>query len=263
MKKVVGYLAVALVSFAAGGAAGWFARKKTSEVQFEVLDIQPDQIPVDENGKPDLEKVIESHFSVVKEEKPDVKKDDKTEDPAQQLDTQKEQYFKKWKAEEAMDKYDTRTKQDPEDPIVSGVEDLEEGLDPEFLDMVQEEEIDAKTRPDIEPGSMEDWEHWDSQDGDGEYDCVTVYWFTGDGVLTDEDGDPLENPGKFMGFNVASRFEEINEDTTGDPDIRIIYNHKYKTIYQVIRRRGSFARKKGMEEFGSDYRDEDDSEDDE
>lgn len=246
MKKIFGYAIVAVVSFAAGSAAGWFVRKKTSEVKFEVVDIQESK---SEEGNTATEGGdAENHIDKLFEES--------VKFAVQEMDTQKEQYFKKWKADDAALKYDTRTKEDPKDPVVS--EDLEDGLDPEFLNDIEEEDI-GKNHPDIEEASIEDWNHW-SGIPDGEYDCIEVYWFTGDNVLTDEDGAPLENPGKFMGFDVARKFNEIDEDTTGDPDIRIVYNHKEHAIFQIIRRSGSYARKRGMEEFGRDYRGMDDEE---
>lgn len=263
MKKLVGYAVVAVVSFAGGAVFGWFGRKKTSEVKFEVVDIEPGdeeedygllKVPTVEETKKKIEQLFENGPAKVV----DIKQTNNGIEAV--LDTQKEQYFKKWKAEDAASKYDTRTKEDPENPVISEEEDLEKGLDRDFLAEAESEVNDIPQNvPEIEPAGMEDWDHWNSK-RDGEYDCVTVHWFKGDGVLTDEDGDPLQNPGKFMGFDVAARFDEISEETTGDPNVRVIYNHRYKTIFQIIRDSGSYARKRGMEEFGNEYGDEEDDE---
>ena len=202
----------------------------------------------------DIQEAIDKTFGVVKEPPADIPEEGKVV----QLDTQKELYFRKWKTEEAADKYDTRTKEEPEHVVISEEENLEEGLDKEFLNsIVQDEYARKKNGPDIEEASMEDWDHWLGTP-DGQYDPVEIWWFEHDNVLTDNEGIPLENPGKYMGFDVAQKFREIDEDTTGDPDIRVIYNHKDSTIYQIIRKHASYGQKTAMEEYG----DEDDDEDD-
>ena len=257
MKKAAGYILVALTGFIAGGVAGWFTRKKTCEVQFEVADIQEDTVAKDNDlvYKPiDVNDTINKIFKVTDIEEKENGIEVKAESVSNAVDTQKEQYFKKWKAEEAMEKYDTRSKVDPEDPVVS--EDLEEGFDQDFLNEAGEENEFAVGRPEIEAGSIEDWNHWSSIQ-DGLYDCYKVYWFMGDNVLADEKGDPIDNPGKVIGFDVPSKFSEIDEETTGEPDIRIVYNHKDNAIFQLIRRNWSYSLKKGAEEFGGGYSEED------
>ena len=122
----------------------------------------------------------------------------------------------------------------------------------EFLNSIADDEYDRrKDGPDIEEATMEDWNHWMSLP-DGKYDAVEVWWFDEDNVLTDNEGDPLENPGKYIGFDVARKFDEISEETTGEPDVRIVYNHRYNTIYQIIRKHGSYGKKTAMEEFGDE-----------
>ena len=259
MKKLIGYLIVGIASFAGGAAAGWIARKKVAEVTFEEVtpEEQAEQIAKDmgvEIQRPmDIQEALDRTFGIVKEKSQEVPEESKVI----QLDTQKEQYFKQWKAEEATNKYDTRTKEEPENVVISEEEDLEDGMDPEFLDSIADEEYARrKDGPDIEEASMEDWNHWLGIP-DGKYDAIEVWWFDEDNVLTDNQGEPLENPGKCMGFDVAAKFDEIGDDSTGDPDIRVIYNHKYNTIYQIIRKHSSYGKMTAMEVYG----DEDDEED--
>lgn len=276
MKKAIGYILVGLVSFAAGGAAGWLVRKKTTEVAFEEISEEEQARQMAADGEDpikrpiDIQQAINRAFGVPDDYKgADADGDeinlvtDKVEELQQgivQLDTQKMQYMNKWKAEEAADKYDTRTKEVPKHVVTTDEEDdLESGLDHEFLDEVVREERYRRTGADIEAATMEDWDHWlGIQDGD--YDCVEVWWFDEDNVLTDEKGEPLENPGRYMGFDVPQKFEEISEDTTGDPDIRVIYNHPEGAIFQIIRKHGSYDRKTSMEEFGDDGEDDDEYE---
>lgn len=251
MKKLIGYLLTAIAAYAGGVATGYILRKKTSEVVFEEIteEEQAAQIAEDEKKEPfDVKRAIDEVF------------DSTNENPAQQ-DTQKEELLNKWKAEAAMVRYDTRSNEEPENAVVADDE-LENGFDHDFLNEAEQDAKEGVKKPAVEPASMEDWEHWESLQGqnfDAEYDCLEVLWFQ-DGVLTHEDGDPIDNPGKYLGFDVEKQFNEIDEDTTGDPDIRIVYNHRKGAIFQIIRQHCDYNRKTGMEEFGSDYgrEDEDD-----
>lgn len=248
MKKIFGYLIAALAGYAGGVATGYIVRKKTTEVAFEEIseEEQARQIAADEEKEPvDIVTEIDRVFG----SQPDAE--------AKQ-DTQKEQYFKKWKADEALGKYDTRTAEEPENAVVTD-ENLEEGFDEEFLQDVTEERK-TENRPDVEAASIEDWEHWERMQDDGpndpEYDCIDILWFR-DGVLTREDGDPINNPGKFIGFDVAKWFDRVDEETTGNPDVRVIYNHRKDAIFRITRKNCAYERKGSMEEFGGEYGGED------
>lgn len=269
MKKLFGYLGVAIISFFGGAAAGWMARKKTAEVQFEEVSAeeQAAQIAADLAAKQpvDVYEAINRTFGLDGKEKPSEAQEkasvkdadgDTDGDSTLMMNTQKEQYFKQWKAEEAsVRKYDTRTNEEPKNPVISEEEDdLEAGIDNELVSKIIDG-IRIKGGPDIEAGTMDDWDHWLGEP-EGQYDPVEVWWFDEDNVLTDEHGEPLENPGKYMGFDVETKFEEISEETTGDPDIRVIYNHKENAIFQIVRKHMSYDRKTAMEEFGDDEEDE-------
>lgn len=283
MKGIIKMVAVFAAGLGIGVPIGWFARKKISEVQFvETTEEEQEAamlangdghlIPVDKKAiqRPeDIQKAIDGIF-----DKPDVpenlgestKKETENEMHREagirQMDTQKEQYWKKWKqdAEEIAEKYDTRSTEMSED-----VTELPEETK-QFVESLSDEEYDEDEhfgdgRPTIEPASREDWERWESKD-DGAYDCVKAYWFDEDDVLSDEDGAELPFSDKFLGFDPKELFNKSEPNSKDDPDVRFVYNHKQKAIFWLIRRHTSFSRKRGMEEFGSDYDgDEDDSED--
>ena len=262
-----------------GVPIGWFGRKKMAEVQFVetteeeqeaamIANGDGDLIPVkkeDIKRPTDIQAAIDGVFA-----KPDVPTDLKEKVGAEmeneknreagmvQMDTQKEQYFKYWKEAEAVaDQYDTRSKDLPDD-VTKLPEETEQFVE-EAAEEYNEDEHFGDGKPNIDAGSMEDWEHWESK-SDGAYDCVEIWWFDKDNVLSDEDGNEIENPGKYLGFDVAEQFRMIDERMTGNEDIRIVYNHKQHAIFKLIRRHTSFSRKRGMEEYGSDY-DGDDTED--
>ena len=258
MKKSIGYLIVGLLSFIGGGVVGWTLRKKTAEVTFEEVTSEEQEEAMKADGmlpeikRPkDIQEAIDQSFGVNGRQVPGNGGDADGDKGLQQIDTQKERYFQKWKADEAARKYDTRTTETPKTVVVvQDDDDLEAGLDKDFLNDVSRWQRGGNGA-DIEEGTMEDWDHWIGiQDGD--YDPVEVWWFDRDNVLTDEKGQPLENPGKYMGFDVAKKFEEISEDTTGDPDIRVVYNHKEGAIFQIIRKHASYDRLTAMEEYGDD-----------
>ena len=134
-------------------------------------------------------------------------------------------------------------------------EDLEAGFDKDFIKDISKQRVGA----DIEEASIEDWDHWlGIQDGD--FDCVEVHWYDKDNVLTDEKGNPIENPEKYIGFDVAQKFEEYSAESTGDPDIRVIYNHNESAIFYITRIHASYDRKTAMEEYGNDGEDDDEYE---
>lgn len=281
MKKMIfAVVATAAVCLPTGFGLGWLFRKKVSEVQFVECTEEEQQaqmiangdgnlIPVNKDAieRPvDIQQAIDGVFGKadipedLKEKVSEqVKREESRESGIRQMDTQKVQYMKMWKQEgEAIaEKYDTRSK---EDDVTELPEDTKK-----FMDEIGEDEDDEDAhfgdgRPPIEPADEEDWDRWESKQ-DGAYDCVEVYWFTEDDRLSDDESHELTNPGKFLGFDPRKMFE--NEPDEGeDPDIRYVYNHKQPAIFKLIRRNTSFSRKRGMEEYGSDYDgDEDDSED--
>ena len=169
---------------------------------------------------------------------------------------QKIAYFKQWKAEEALDKYSTITSEEPKD-VVTEVEDLP---DSDFIQSIEEDIQANASRPEIEAGTIEDWNHWLGIK-EGGYDAIEIRWYEHDNMICDDKDEVLERPEKFIGFDIRRQFEQISPDTSGDPDVRIIINHRYRAIYHVTRIFGSWSAKKQTEEFGGEILDGDDDED--
>lgn len=264
MNKVVTILVHAAV-FAAGVATGYFIRKRGEmrfvEVTEEELaaeaekDTQNASKTASEGpesaSKPDIGQRIEELFA-----SPEVPSKPKETHASEGIgEGQKIAYFNKWKAQEAQDKYDTRTKEEPEDVVA----DVEEGLDPEFmksLDDISDEEL-----PEIEGGTMADWHHWTSHPEDAsDYDTHELTWYEKDNVICDDRDEEVERPEVYIGYDIRKQFERKPERETDDPNVRIIINHKLRTIYHVTRVSGSWSEKRKAEEFGGGY--EDDNEED-
>lgn len=239
------YVAVGVASFAAGIATGYFIRKKT-EVQFEEIsqeemDELSKDIGFDQDEKEESEEPKESKESEKTEESKDI--EEKKESKPKAIDTQKEQYFKYWKGNNTS-KYDTRTSEEPEDPVIS-----DDGLDEEFINEINEDD----NLPDVEFSDLDEFIKYAQLDGDGEYDAFTMYWYSKDDVTLDVDEELIDDPSMF-GFDIATMFqkhesEHASEDDY-DPNMMFVKENNSKTIYQIIRRRASYSKMKEQEEYG-------------
>lgn len=256
MKNWIKLVISACAGFIAGGVGGYFLRKKTAEVQFV------------ECSEEELAKLMAENEAAESDEEParlpeitrplDIQRaidgGDTDGDEAVgfvQMDTQKEQYFQKWKTEEIASKYDTRTDV-PEETIEEGEEEDEDYNDDDFMDNVAAEADRVVNGLDIEPGSIDDWDHW-SGIPDGKYDTIELNWYEGDDILTDENFDPVDNPEKCVGSDIDGYFKNVPTYTTDDPDIRVVINHKMRVVYRINRlSNAKYGEKKAMEEFGSD-----------
>ena len=232
MKTWVKVLFGGVGGFAAGFFVGYFVRKKAFEVQIE------------EVSEEELEKLAEEAEGINAEE--ENSSEQPHFDPISQ--DEKEAYFKRWKSEapeetENADIYDTRSKETPDDVVVD--EDLDAIED--YLEGVAS----------IEAGNMQDWMHWTSVP-DGEYDTLELTWYEKDDVICDENGEPLTDSEKFIGFDVDEQFKLIDPETTGDDDVRIIFNHKTHCLYYITRVSNTlYAQMRRHIEFGRDgYDDE-------
>lgn len=230
MKTWIKLVLTGVTAFAGGFSLGYFVRKKTSEVEIEEI------------SQEELDKLVEDMKEAGKTEEASNDIFESMQNPQISQD-EKEAYFKRWK-EDPADIYDTRSSETPEDVVTDeDVEKIEE-----YLDGISE----------IEPGTMADWIKY-SDRPDGEYDPIELIWYDADNVVCDEHGEPLDETEKFVGFDVKEEFYIADSETTGDPDVRVIFNHKTKSIYHITRVSDtSYSQRKRMEEYGYDgYDDED------
>ena len=68
-----------------------------------------------------------------------------------------------------------------------------------------------------------------------EYDAVSLNYYEGDGVLTDDWHNIIEDVDGTVGKDFAEHFGEYEDDSV------FIRNHKYKTDYEILRDERSFA----------------------
>lgn len=231
MKLWMKLLLTGATSFAGGFALGYLVQKKTAEVEIEEI------------SEEELEKLTKAAAGKTEETENDIFETPEIQPIPQD---EKEAYFKRWKEgkeETPAEAYDTRTKETPDDVVTT--EDVD-GIE-EYLDRLK----------DIEAGTMADWLRC-MQRPDGEYDPIELTWYEADNIVCDDQGEPLEDSEKHMGFDIREQFYMTDDETTGDPDIRVIFNNKTHTIYHITRISGtSYAVMKRMEEYGRDGYDED------
>lgn len=239
MKIWIKLLITGFTCFAGGFAAGYFTRKHTGEVTFEEVSEEEltKYIKADESSDTDKPIVV------------DIPEPAKEETAFAAQDGKKEAMLNNWRSE--VKRYDTRSKEVPDDAVIFN----EEGLDIPDIDL----EKDLNNRPDIHVVDIEDWDECIGSTNP-EYDPIELTWYEKDNVVCDDHDEPVERPEKFIGFDIERVFEK-NEETTGDPDIRIIVNERYRGIYHITRVESSYAIKRKREEFDGDDDDEDDEED--
>lgn len=240
MKTWIKVLIGAFAGFGGGFAAGYFARKKLCEVQIEeVSEEELDKMLTEAQNSPsEAVEGGEEPFGTT------MTYDDSGA---------KETLLKQWKEQkDAVQKYDTRSTDTPDD-----VETVDDGILDEVPDIPGGNEV-------VEDGTRADWAYaCDKGEDNGEYDPIELIWYEGDDVVCDEDGEPLEDSDKYLGFDIAEKFqnEELAE-ASGDKDVRIVFNHQHHSIFFVTRRQGSYSQHKRLEELGSDAYDDEDDEDD-
>lgn len=236
MKTWIKVLIGAFAGFGGGFAAGYFTRKKLCEVQIE------------EVSEEELDKMLTEAQNSPSEA---VEGDNEPFGTTMTYDDSgaKETLLKQWKEQkDSVQKYDTRSTDVPDD-----VEAINDEIDVSELDIPGGNEV-------IEDGTRADWAYaCDKGEDNGDYDPVELIWYEGDDVVCDEDGDPLEDSDKYLGFDIAEKFadEELAE-ASGDKDVRIVFNHKHHCIFFINRRQGSYSQHKRLEELGSDAYDDDD-----
>lgn len=242
MKLWLKLLLTGLGCFGAGFAIGHMTGKKAQ---------QKELLKIDGITQEELDRLAANMEQALAEEKKEAPASLTSEGQPAATDIQddeKRAYFKLWKEEDThVEQYDTRTNESPEEAVVTE-EEQEEAV--EYMEKLK----------DIEPATIQDWVRWSNQ-ADGEYDPVELIWYEKDNVVcSEEDNEPLEDSDKFLGFDIREQFMLVDDELSGDPDVRIVYNHKSRSIFYIRRSRVSYDKVKRMEEFEDD--DDDGGEDD-
>ena len=241
MKLWIKLLLTGIGAFGGGFAAGFFTRKKFCEVQIEeISEEELNSLAGAETKSEEEPEVVADIPKIEKEKQQDT------------LNTQKEAYFRKWKADDALAQYDTRTAEEPKDVMALGEEDLRIDDDDLETDVTMEGTAPpAKPSSKFVPATFEDWRKaLNAQDG--EFDCIELTWYSQDDVICDDNDSPLENSKDFVTIDLPEAFDKPADDVDGDPDVRIFLNRAHRAIYYINRVDASYRLKKRQEEFGED-----------
>lgn len=245
MKKWIGTALACVASFAVGSVCGWFVRKST-EVKFEeVTEEELNAIAEADTAKKDNSEEGE-------QEKPAPLSSATEESPLQKtLNTEKSQYWAKWKDEAG--KYKPKGElPEGEEPVIAEEPpelDTEEEL---IIDDDEEKDVHS-TLPNIEVSDEDEFDFWDSEP-DGEYQAVRVGWFSGDGVLVDDENDPIGNYQRYLGFDPKKEFEKAGIKR-GEGGVLYRKNNILQIVYEVTQYPSSFGKRRFVEEYGGNDRD--------
>ena len=217
--------------FAGGFASGFFFRKKMEDVEFEEVS-QEEMNMIEEKVKASEQK-----------EEPQKTDEDLPTDPDKlrnylQGKVSYIQADKEAKAAYAEVWNTIKDYSDKENADEMPVESTEEGFDPEFLEMLEEEEVEPGQVTPPHPITLADFYNERS-----EYDKVTVDWYEPDTWVDEKEEIIADLKSYFGDIDMQKLFATTEEDE--DPDIRFVRNERYGTDYEVIRHHRTWAETTG------------------
>lgn len=234
-----------IAGFAAGFGTGFFVHKKMNDVQFEeVTDEEMNKLESQlEEGKKTSQEVVDIFTRMGEEladepEKLRIILQGKTPYDKAPNDIQEANKV----AYEAVKNYSSKENAD-ELPVENDIlgDNVEEGLDEEFIEMLKAEEV--------EPGQMEPphvislGEFYNERP---EYDKITIDWYEPDNVYLDEREEIIPDISSYVGVNAGNLFAK--NDPGEDPDIRFVRNEQYGSDYEIIRHHRSYQEMMGGSE---------------
>ena len=241
MKPWIKILIGVACGFAGGFAAGFFSHKKLNDVQFEEIseaEMKEIETRIQNNTKDPKEQISE-----VFAEKPkriftdsDLSTDPDTlhkqlqgKMPYSQADTEKKlEYEKLWKATK---EYSNEENANDIPVEAESIGPEEEEFDENFLEMLEEEEVEPGSAF-VEPPHLIDLAEFYNERP--EFDKITIDWWEEDNTWTDEKEEIIHDISSYVGgLDIAKCFEE--NEPGDDPDIRFVRNDHYQTDYEIIR----------------------------
>lgn len=110
-------------------------------------------------------------------------------------------------------------------------EDLDEELDnDEKVETLRQAREDEKLPYPIDAAEFHNTQQW--------YEKITLTYFDGNDILTDDREDPIENPEEFVGTDYKKLFGAMDED---EPDIVMIRNDRNGCDYEICRVSASYV----------------------
>lgn len=225
---------VGTVAFAGGCLAGWEARKRTEVAFEEVTEEELNAYVQKDQEKPAKE---EDQKPVISDSK----------SAHAQINTAKTEYASHWvDSESAAEKYITRSElPEGEDPVISDEDLANLDLDEKLVI----DDLDDKLPP-IEESDEDEFERWLAEP-DGEYQSIEVTWMSGDNVVVDEDGDPIGNHQRYLGFDPKKEFTKMGIPKDAKAEL-YRKNNLLQVIYKVTQYPASYSTRAHQEVYGAD-----------
>lgn len=262
MKPWIIKLAIGVLGFGGGFAAGFFTHKKMNDIQIEEIseeEMQKIENEVAETKKdiPEEENKPESNVSEelgAAQELPD-KEDDirntlQGKTPYIQADKDtKTAYEKLWKATEGYsnaenaDRYPVWRTEQATDKVTDEAEEEspeEDDFDEEFLEQLEQEAVEAGNAFVDPPHQIDLVSFYNDHP---EWDSVTIKWYMEDNTWIDENDEIIPDIQSYTGIGIGNPFNEDPLDE--DPDVRFWANPRYQTNYEFIRHHRSWAETTG------------------
>lgn len=232
MKPWVKILIGVVSGFAGGFAAGFLCHKKLNDIQFEEID-EAEMQAIEESMNKDKKEggadVVPPFFHAVENADP------QDTDEMRNAMQGKVKYVKA--DPEAQERFqgtwETVRGYSDEENADSLPIDPEEGLDEEFLEMIEQEEIDPGQ---IEPPHVISLGEFYNERP--EYDKITIDWYEPDNVYLDENEEIIADIQSYVGLNAATLFAKNGPQD--DPDIRFVRNEQYGSDYEIVRHHRSY-----------------------
>lgn len=240
MKPWIKILIGVVSGFAGGFAAGFLCHKKMNDIQFEEID-EEEMALLEESAKNAKQRAIELVDKTIDK----LAKNMDTIDPQNTDEIRnamqgKVSYVKA--DEEAKARFaktwETVKEYSDEENADSLPVDPEDGLDEEFLEMIEEEEVEPGQV--LPPHVISLGEFYNERP---EYDKITIDWYEPDNTYLDEREEIIGDITSYVGLNAGNLFKDNGPQD--DPDIRFVRNEKYGSDYEIIRHHRSYRETMG------------------
>ena len=258
-------LAIGVLGFGGGFAAGFFTHKKMNSIQFEEIteeemkvieetekkkaDSQPIEIEVKETDSIVSEEI--GAAQVLPDKEDDIRNTLQGKTPYIQADKEtKTAYEKLWKATEGYSNTENanqypvwKTSELSTEKVTDEAEEEspeEDDFDEEFMEQLEQEAVEAGNSFVDPPHQIDLVSFYNDHP---EWDSVTIKWYMEDNTWIDENDEIIPDIQSYTGIGIVNPFNENPIDE--DPDVRFWANPRYQTNYEFIRHHRSWAETTG------------------
>ena len=250
MKPWVKTLIFTVIGFGGGFASGFFCHKKLNEVKFEeVTEDEMAEIERDISKKESKE--VEKESQSTDEELPanvdELRNHLQGKTSYLKADAEaKAKYASIWNTverysdEENANKLPVQKTEKVEEDEEAEDIDPEDGLDENFLEGLELEEVEPGQVEKPHPITLGDFYN-DRPD----YDKITIDWYPEDNTFLDEREEVIADIQGYVGMDVKPLFNKTYENE--DPDVRFVRNEQYSSDYEIIRHHNSYKEMMGGE----------------